>query len=176
MTPDEFYKKYLGRKVDADGAHKNQCVDAFITFCRENNVPYFNTVTGWAGGLWTHRQDQYRKYFDLIYKKENCKNGDWMIFTNPEHVAMCYNGLMFSQNQGGKNEAFDLRKISGTFLGAYRLKTNVTSNTKSGGDNVTLQEAYKTIAAEVKKGRYGNGHENRMKKIYEEIRKEVNKK
>ena len=82
---------------------------------------------------------------------------------------MWYNGLMFSQNQGGKCEPFDLRQFKGTFLGAYRLKTN-----KKVDDNVTLKEAYKVIAAEVKKGTYGNGHDKRMKAIYEEIRKIVN--
>lgn len=41
--------------------------------------------------------------------------------------------------------------------------------------DVTLKEAYETIAKAVIQGKYGNGHENRKNKIYEEVRKEVNK-
>lgn len=48
------------------------------------------------------------------------------------------------------------------------------NNVKEDAD-VTLQEAYKTIAEAVINGKYGNGHENRKNKIYEEVRKEVNK-
>lgn len=41
--------------------------------------------------------------------------------------------------------------------------------------NNKLENAIKVIADEVKKGTFGNGHENRMKAIYELVRKEVNK-
>lgn len=170
INGEDFYKKYIGRKVDADGAYKNQCVDAFICFCRENNIEYKNTVTGWASGLWTHRKDYYKQFFECVTDFSKLKTGDWIFTKNPEHVAMWYNGLMFSQNQGGKCEAFDLRKFKGKFLGAYRLKTK----DKKGADNVTLKEAYKVIANEVKKGTYGDGHEKRKNAIYEEIRKIVN--
>lgn len=50
-----------------------------------------------------------------------------------------------------------------------------TDNGTEEVDEVTLQEAYKTIAKEVLKGTYGNGHEKRKESIYEEVRKEVNK-
>ena len=122
MTPEEYYKSVIGRKIDVDGAYKNQCVDLFIDYCNKHNIPYANTVTGWAGGLWTHRKDYYSKYFDLITNFNNVKTGDWVITTKPEHVYMYYNGKMLGQNQGGNLEAVDLRPISGKFLGAYRLK------------------------------------------------------
>lgn len=122
ITPIEFYNDVIGRKIDVDGVYKNQCVDLFIYYCNKHNIPYANTVTGWAGGLWTHRKDYYKKYFDLITKFSDVKTGDWVITTNPEHVYMYFDGKMLGQNQGGNLEAVDLRPINGKFLGAYRPK------------------------------------------------------
>lgn len=58
--------------------------------------------------------------------------------------------------------------------GCFNL-IDYTENTTEEVDYVTLQEAYKTIAKEVIKGTYGNGHDKRKEAIYEEVRKEVNK-
>ena len=122
ITPEEFYKDTIGKKIDCDGAYGNQCVDLFIYYCKKHNIPYVNTVTGWAGGLWTHRKDYYKRYFDLIYNFNDVKTGDWVFTQNPQHVYMYYNGKMLGQNQGGNLEPVDLRPISGQFLGAYRPK------------------------------------------------------
>ena len=125
---DDFYNEYKGRKIDADGAYDAQCVDAFILYCRKYGIPYANTVTGWAGGLWTHRQEHYKKYFNPVHYFNQLQDGDWIFTDDPQHVAMWYHGQMFSQNQQGKNDAFGLKPFTGRFLGAYRDKANTNKN------------------------------------------------
>lgn len=53
-------------------------------------------------------------------------------------------------------------------------KTTTTNNKKVSVNNVTIQEAYKTIAQEVIKGKLGNG-EARKTNIYNKVQQEVNK-
>lgn len=126
---DEYFNKYNGKAIDVDKAYSVQCVDAFIQYCRDYDIPYMNTVTGWADGLFTHRKDHYKKYFDVITNFNELKDGDWIFTKNPSHVAMWYKGKMFSQNQAGKNDGFSLKPFTGTFIGAYRDKANTDKDT-----------------------------------------------
>ena len=166
MTPTEFYNYTIGKKFDIDGVYKNQCVDLFILFCNKHNIPYANTVTGWAGGLWTHRKEHYKKYFDLITTFNHLKTGDWIFTTNPEHVAMWYNGKMLGQNQGGNLEAVNLKEFTGRFLGAYRYKGYSTLNT-------TLDDELTYLAKKVINGNFSNGAE-RKEKIFRYVQDNVN--
>ena len=126
---DEFFKKYNGRGIDADGAYGVQCVDSFIQYCRDYGIPYKNTVTGWADGLFTHRKEYYKKFFNIITDKSELKNGDWVFTKNPSHVAMWYNGKFFGQNQGGHNEPHNSVDFFVEFIGAYREKYNTDGQT-----------------------------------------------
>lgn len=168
MTPQEFYKDTIGRKIDVDGAYGNQCVDLFHYYCNKEGIPYANTVTGWAGGLFTHRKEHYSKYFDIITQFNKLQTGDWIFTTSPEHVAMWYNGKMLGQNQDGKLHAVDLREFNGRFLGAYRRKGTTPTPTPT-----PISDGIEYLANMVIKGKFGNG-EDRKAKIYDYVQTAVN--
>lgn len=177
MTPEQFYKDTIGRKIDVDGVYGNQCVDLFHYYCNKHGIPYANTVTGWAGGLWTHRKDHYKKYFDLVTNFNNLKNGDWIFTTNPEHVAMWYNGQMLGENQDGRLGAVNLKPFTGKFLGAYRPRT-ATPATEQKPKTTTVAAPVADypityLAQKVIKGEFGNG-EARKEKIYRYVQDNVN--
>ena len=172
MTPEQFYKDTIGRKIDVDGVYGNQCVDLFHYYCKKEGIPYANTVTGWAGGLWTHRKNHYSKYFDLITNFNNLKTGDWIFTTSPEHVAMWYNGKMLGQNQDGNLHAVDLRNFNGRFLGAYRRKGSSPSPTPTPTPST---DAIDYLAKKVINGEFGNG-ETRKEKLYNYVQAAVNNK
>ena len=170
MTPEQFYNETIGKKIDVDGVYGNQCVDLFHYFCNRTGVPYATTVTGWAGGLWTHRRDHYSKYFKWITNFNDLKTGDWIMTTNPEHVAMWYNGKMLGENQDGKLHAVDLRPFNGKFLGAYR--PTYENNTPAPTPNTT-NDAITYLAKKVILGDFGNG-ETRKEKLYRYVQDNVN--
>lgn len=172
MTPSDFYKDVIGRKIDVDGVYGNQCVDLFHYYCNKVGVPYANTVTGWAGGLWTHRKDHYKKYFDLITDFNKLQTGDWIFTTNPEHVAMWYDGKMLGENQDGKLHAVDLRPFNGKFLGAYRLKGSTPTPTPTPTPD-TSNDAITYLAKMVISGKFGNG-ETRKEKLFRYVQDNVN--
>ena len=168
MTPQDFYKDTIGRKIDVDGVYGNQCVDLFHYYCNKEGIPYANTVTGWAGGLFTHRKEHYSKYFDIINQFNKVQTGDWIFTTSPEHVAMWYDGKMLGQNQNGKLSAVDLREFNGRFLGAYRRKgTQPTPTPTPSGDGIEY------LANMVIKGKFGNG-KDRKDGIYNYVQSAVN--
>ena len=176
MTPQEFYKDVIGRKIDVDGVYGNQCVDLFHYYCNKHSIPYANTVTGWAGGLFTHRKDYYSKYFDVITDFNKLKTGDWIFTTNPEHVAMWYEGKMLGENQDGNLGAVNLKSFTGKFLGAYRLKGQKTGPTptpapKPSGDSTN--DAITYLAKMVIAGKFGNG-EARKNGLYRYVQDNVN--
>lgn len=176
MTPNEFYKDVIGRKIDVDGAYGNQCVDLFHYYCDKHKIPYANTVTGWAGGLFTHRKDHYRKYFDIIPYFNNVKTGDWIFTTNPEHVAMWYDGKMLGQNQDGKLGAVNLKPFAGRFLGAYRLRTGSKPEKKP---EPIATDGIDYLAKLVIKGKFGNGvarKNNLYKYVQDAVNAKINKK
>lgn len=170
MTPQDFYNDTIGRKIDVDGMYGNQCVDLFHYFCNKTGVPYANTVTGWAGGLFTHRKEHYKKYFEVITQFNKLKTGDWIFTTNPEHVAMWYNGKMLGQNQNGKLSAVDLREFNGRFLGAYRPKYSTPTPTPT---PTPTGDAIDYLAKMVIAGKFGNGAD-RKAGIYNYVQSAVN--
>lgn len=176
MTPNDFYNDVIGRKIDVDGVYGNQCVDLFHYYCNKEGIPYANTVTGWAGGLWTHRKDHYSKYFDLVTNFNNLRTGDWIFTTNPEHVAMWYNGKMLGENQDGRLGAVNLKPFTGKFLGAYRPRTATPAPkpTPSPAPD-TSGDAVTYVAKMVIAGKFGNG-EARKNGIYRFVQDAVNNK
>lgn len=172
MTPNEFYNDVIGRKIDVDGVYGNQCVDLFHYYCNKHGIPYANTVTGWAGGLWTHRKDHYSKYFDLVTNFNNLKTGDWIFTTNPEHVAMWYNGKMLGENQDGRLGAVNLKPFTGKFLGAYRPRTAKPAPAPTPTPTPTA-DGVEYLARMVIAGKFGNG-KDRKDGIYNYVQSAVN--
>ena len=175
---DYFYKSWNGKKDDFDGGYGVQCVDSAkrgMKILGINNPP--TTGNGFASGYWSNYDSipLLKNNFDKVYNA--FVNGDMIIWGNGSknpHVGWYYHGQVFSQNQDGKNDGYTLRPINRfkDLKGALRFK----GFSKKGSDNLTLETAIKTIAEYIKKGYFGNGHENRKNKIYELIRKEVNRK
>ena len=58
MKIDEFITKYMGKKVDFDGAYGAQCVDLFRQYCQDVlGLPHTGSVDG--------AKDLYEKYSNL---------------------------------------------------------------------------------------------------------------
>lgn len=54
LLTDQFVQKYLGKKVDFDGAYAGQCVDLFRQFCKDVlDIPQPKGVVG-AADFWTN--------------------------------------------------------------------------------------------------------------------------
>lgn len=59
MTYKEFKKKWLGKKIDFDGAYGSQCVDAYRMYCKELGFEQSPPIKG-AKDLWdTYRKDDF---------------------------------------------------------------------------------------------------------------------
>lgn len=135
-TYQDFYKQYVGKRIDYDGSYGVQCVDGFKVFCVWAGIPVKTTGNGYADGYWYNRNSSgYSKYFTFITGSSNFKNGDWVMWargsrSHPKsHIAMYYNGKEFGENQGSNRE---FRLINGHFgdaLGAFRWKGWQTTTT-----------------------------------------------
>lgn len=69
MKINQFITKYLGKKVDFDGAYGAQCVDLFRQYCAEVlEIPHTGGVEG-AKDLWLNydKMPLEQKYFDRVY-------------------------------------------------------------------------------------------------------------
>lgn len=128
-TFDEFYKKYLGKAPDDDGAYGCQCVDLFRVFCREFGVPVKPTPNNWADGYWYSREQLgYGQYFDYVTSSKDFRDGDVVIWAKgskshpSSHIAIWYQGKEFGTNQGGDRSACLKTTNFSDALGALRLK------------------------------------------------------
>lgn len=127
MTPQQFVLKYLGKVIDFDHAYGAQCVDAWKQFCSDIGVPVKATPNNYADGYWYSRDALgYGNYFTYITNPTEFKTGDWIVWSQgskshpSSHIAMLYNNLEYSENQGG-NGGFTLKEtVFSDALGAFR--------------------------------------------------------
>lgn len=154
-TPDDFYKIYLGKAIDADGGYGVQCVDGFRVFCNWAFGKSWPTGNGWADGYWYNRNN-YSAYFKPVGVKE-LRDGDWVFWargskSHPRsHVAMYYKGQSFGQNQHDKKygSGFSLQPANfADALGGLRWKgfpepkkTAVVKPPSSAKENASLKVA-----------------------------------
>lgn len=137
-TPDTFVQEYMGKRIDDDGAYKEQCVDGFRVGCKYVDVPAVPTPNNWADGYWTclnangtpsaSTERWQNTYFEKIRNPQDFRNGDWVIWARgsashpSSHIAMYYNGQSFGENQGG-DRGFCLKNTNfNDALGALRFK------------------------------------------------------
>jgi len=129
-TFDEFYKKYLGKAPDDDGAYGCQCVDLFRVFCREFGVPVKPTPNNYADGYWLFKDELgYAQYFDFITDPKQYQKGDVVIWVRgsrshpSSHIAFFVPpNKEFGTNQGGDRSACVKVTDFSDALGALRLK------------------------------------------------------
>lgn len=138
MNLKEFVNKYIGKKVDYDGAYGYQCVDLFRQYCQDVlGIPHTGAVEG-AQDLYLNYEEmpEEKKYFEKINPEEKLIPGDVVIWggsrTNKYgHVAI-YLGVgggddLFVLEQDGFKQ--DGVKISTRtkirYLGALRRRGNV---------------------------------------------------
>lgn len=160
-TPESFYKAYVGKSIDYDGAYGVQCVDAFRVLCDYLGIPSKPTPNNWADGYWIYRDSLgYSKYFDYVTNYKNLKNGDVVIWkrgsaSHPSsHVAMYYNGQEFGQNQG-TFRGFTLKSTNfSDMLGALRPKQWAKADDLS-------QYTDQQLADLVLQGKFGNGDDRK---------------
>ena len=125
MTPEDWYRKTIGQKIDTDKYPRSnpyQCWDYFDFFCRyiKFNGSRYCSITGYAGDLWKLRnQYGYYEVFDFV-EPDDIKEGDWLFWD--KHVAFYYHGLEVGQNQNGKTYVSDMVLNRYGLLGGMRWK------------------------------------------------------
>ena len=166
-TPESFYKAYVGKSIDYDGAYGVQCVDAFRVLCEYLGIPSKPTPNNWADGYWIYRDSLgYSKYFDYITDYKKLQSGDVVIWkrgckSHPSsHVAMAYKTSAvsslqeFGQNQG-TFRGFTLKSTNFTdMLGALRPKQWAKADDLS-------QYTDQQLADMVLQGKFGNGEDRK---------------
>lgn len=126
---DAFRKEVIGKGYDIDGKYGFQCWDGACLLW-ENLGRWLYTGNGEARGCWTLERDRNAgNDFDLIYKKEDIKRGDVVVFSCGEYGHIGYADEDFAGNTYirllGQNQSADMRFCVinmglGTFLGAFR--------------------------------------------------------
>lgn len=134
LSAKEFYNKYLGKRIDVDGAAGVQCVDLFKEVCYlAGKKPFALGGSGYADEI-VHRFDPLGlgAYFEKVSLK-NVQYGDWLVWDKgsrdcpKSHVAMFvgWDGdkvKSFGQNQGGNREARVISLSTDGIIGVLRLK------------------------------------------------------
>lgn len=129
MNLDEFVSKYIGKKVDFDGAFGAQCVDLFRKYNEEvGGNPHTGAVEG-AKEIWTNynKLDE-KKYFKKV---RSPKPGDVVVWdgtpTNKYgHVAIfiskCDNKIIVFEQNGITQKGAELQIRDTNYLGILRFK------------------------------------------------------
>lgn len=118
MTPENWYRKTIGRCFDTDNYPRSnpyQCWDYFDYFCKTIGFKGSRhcALTGFVGDLWKLRYKYgYEDAFIFVSPSE-IKEGDWLFWD--KHVAFYYHGLEVGQNQNGK------RYVTSKALNRYGL-------------------------------------------------------
>ena len=174
---NEFKNKYLGKKVDIDGAYGGQCVDLFNAWNEDYNNTYINCQpSGYARSLAENKANNgILKYFTetainnmiegtvVVYGK--CK------FAPEGHVCFFIKGngngtyQALQQNYNNKqyvtinNNPYD--GIIGAFIPNQLLRTSTNVD---------------ELAKAVIRGDYGNGEERKQKlgNLYDQVQARVN--
>ena len=124
-----FRKEVMGKGYDLDNCWSYQCWDGACLLW-ENLDRWLYTGDGTARGCWTLKRDvNAGSDFDLIYKKEDIKRGDVVVFSCGDFGHIGYADEDYSGNGYirllGQNQSADMRfcvinMSLGTFLGAFR--------------------------------------------------------
>lgn len=142
-----WYNATIGNFYDADGLYGCQCWDYASEFWWNVGFPQYYPQTGanqYASECWTNptsRANNAGDKFDLIYNKEDIKQGDWMVFAGaPGHISMAAENYdpshptyiaSLGQNQGGSGyipysgggtNVYVTNFYLTNFLGAFRYK------------------------------------------------------
>lgn len=136
MTLKEFVDKYIGKKIDFDGAYGAQCVDLFRQYCKDvlRAGTQLKPVEG-AKDFFLKFDEVSRDapYFQKIETKEP-KYGDVVVFgatsTNKYgHVAICISFekaenviVCFEQNGFSQKGAEIVLRKNDNLLGVLRFK------------------------------------------------------
>ena len=134
MNLNEFITKYIGKKVDFDGAYGAQCVDLFRQYCKDVlKIPHTGSVDG-AKDLMLQYDNLplEKKYFNAI-KTRNVRYGDIAVYgatkTNKYgHVAIVvsaidkYRTLVFEQNGYTQDGAKLVERSVDNIIGILRFK------------------------------------------------------
>lgn len=110
MTPNDFYRKWVGVGANPDGAFGAQCVDLFDQFCIENgfSYPHVNGAKDFYNKF--HANEGGLKNNFISVSPDKMQDGDWVIWGESMgggygHVAMFRkyssggNAIFFGQNQ-----------------------------------------------------------------------------
>lgn len=128
---DVFRDAVIGRGFDLDQAFSFQCWDGACLLWDQLGR-WLYTGNGCASGCWTLERDRNAGAdFDLIWKKEDIKRGDVVVFSCGEfgHIGFAdedYNGSgyirLLGQNQSEDMRFCVINMALGSFLGAFRYR------------------------------------------------------
>lgn len=146
---------YEGMKITQEQA------DAFLLEDLRKYEGYVN-----ATGL-SLNQNQFDALVSFTY---NCGNGNLKKLINNRTLSQIADALLLYNKGGGKvlNGLVRRRKAERELFLSTTEKAEEKANTQP-------SEGITAVAREVIAGKYGNGHEERKERIYEAVRKEVNR-
>lgn len=132
MTYQEFKKKWLGRRVDADGVYGYQCVDLIRQYMHELYGKPKGGAWGNAIDYWTHTNINVLDKFDRI-PGTSAKQGDIVVFHGHSGNPYGHIGLVDAQNSSS----------------IYTLEQNGSTGngSGSGGDAIRLRWISKSRVA-----------------------------
>lgn len=145
MTPEDWYRKTIGRQFDTDNYPRSnpyQCWDYFDYFCRTIGFrgSRYCALTRFVGDLWKLRYKYgYDEAFIFVSPSE-IKEGDWLFWD--KHVAFYFHGMEVGQNQNGKAYVSDMALNRNGLLGGMRWKNWRPS------DNGIAERYSKVVAGE----------------------------
>lgn len=128
---EPFRSAVIGRGYDLDNAHSFQCWDGACLLWQQLGR-WLYTGNGCASGCWNLERDRNAgDDFELIWKKEDIKRGDVVVFGCGEFGHIGYADEDYCGNQYirllGQNQSDDMKfcvinMSLQTFLGAFRFK------------------------------------------------------
>lgn len=174
---NEFKNKYLGKKVDIDGAYGGQCVDLFNAWNKDYNGVYINCrPSGYARSLAENKANNGMLNYFKETQVNNMIEGTVVVYGKckfaPEgHVCFFIkdngNGTYRALQQNYNNKQYvtidnnPYEGIIGAFIPNQLIRTSTNID---------------EIARAVIRGDYGNGEERKQKlgNLYSEVQARVN--
>lgn len=164
ITPQEFYKKTVGRAIDFDNSFGVQCHDLAQYYCYLLDIPrevIQCKLTNYAIDIWTRRDTSgIKNYFDVITNPADLRDGDMVVFpttyanTPLSHVCFYYDfgrniKYAFGQRQGGNREArlittLDFNRMAGAFRPKVWSESGMNQGKHKGCDVSEWQDPQKT--------------------------------
>lgn len=94
MTLNQFIKKYLGKRVEADGAYPYQCVDLLKKYYPEVlGVP---AIRGNGGDYFANSSSKFLKIYNTL--RAVPKPGDIMVWKKTRRLPYGHVGIVVSAN------------------------------------------------------------------------------